>query len=62
MDTPVQDVQHAVESEIRCRKCRLLLAKRTQGRIEVRWKELWLRVEGPLTIRCRRCGTFHTVP
>lgn len=48
--------------EVRCFKCGSLLAKRNgpEG-IEVRWKELWLSIEGRAMIRCRKCGAVREV-
>ncbi|MCK4546560.1 MAG: hypothetical protein KAW17_03875 [Candidatus Eisenbacteria sp.] len=45
--------------KVRCPNCGLLLAKTPGfGSVEVRWKELWLRVWGRVRIRCRKCGTI----
>jgi len=60
MERPLVKIAENTSIEIRCPKCQLLLGVRDDsGQLEVRWKELWVMVEGGVTsIRCRRCGTI----
>ncbi|MBU0741443.1 hypothetical protein KKG45_10250 [bacterium] len=63
MERPLARIAESTSVEIRCPKCQLLLGiKGGGGQFEVRWKELWVMVEGGVaSIRCRRCGTISNV-
>ena len=62
MERPLARIAESINVEIRCPKCQLLLGmKDGEGQLEVRWKELWVMVEGGVaSIRCRRCGTISS--